>query len=246
MKVCNWCGSENVKFANSHIIPESFFNYDGKNNKVLIGANARGIRRPKGSYDSSILCLNCESDCSRIDSEAADILLNNFEKKLIPFNDERDELLYQIDGKYYQPLKRFLIYVLWRASVSKMPEFFRVNLGSYEEKIKHAIITNKIFNTDEYSFWAFHIEKPSATMLPYKLSKNDSGRCNYYSLDLANFTFQVKIDSQKTPKIFDDFAYHQNVPFLRFEKTPDGVRKAMAEVAKSHTENYPNLKSLKT
>jgi len=85
MKVCKWCLKEEPIFAESHIIPRAFFNHDGRNDRKIVSCDDFPKRRPIGSYDNSILCVDCESEFQEIDSKAADILLHNFENYLIPF-----------------------------------------------------------------------------------------------------------------------------------------------------------------
>jgi len=133
MEICKWCLKEKPKFSDSHIIPRAFFNHDGKLDRKIVPYRGFPKKRPIGSYDRSILCIDCEHDFHQIDTNAANILLKNFQSKLIPFNNKKDDVAFQIDGKYKQDIKRFLIYVLWRASVSSLPEFSYINLEDFSE-----------------------------------------------------------------------------------------------------------------
>ena len=233
MKICNWCLKKEPQFADSHIIPKAFFNHDGKNDRKIVSYKEFPERRPAGSYDKGILCIDCETNFQNIDSQAADILLQNFEHYLIPFSDKKDDIALQINGKHKQPIKRFLIYVLWRASVSSLKEFKNINLGSYEDKIKKELIENKVFSDHEYSFSAFKVEKSSGNIYPRKLNKKDFSGCNFYELDFANFIFNVKVDSRTTPEPIKHLAEHEHVVFNKIYETPEKRRKAMMKIVKS-------------
>lgn len=233
MKICHWCLEENPKFADSRIIPKSFFNHDGENDRKIVSYKNFPKRRPVGSYDGNILCVDCEKDFQDIDSQAAKILLQDFEDKLIPFGDKKDEIAFQIDGKYKEPIKRFLIYTLWKASVSSLKEFKNINLGAFENKIKQAIIDGTIFKDHEYSFSAFRVEKSSGNIYPRKLNKRGFSGLNYYELDFANFIFNIKIDSRITPEPLKSIAEYEHVVFNKIYETPEKRRQAMVKIVKS-------------
>ena len=251
MKKCKWCQKENLQLAKSHIIPRALFNHDGKNDRKIVSLNQHPKRKPIGSYDSNILCADCESNFQQIDSLAAEILLQNFNSYIIPFNDKKDNVAVQINGQHKQEIKRFLIYVLWRASVSTLKEFRNIDLGRHENKIKNELIENVIFATHEYSFAAFKIEKSSGNIYPRKLNKSGFSGCNYYELDFANFIFQIKVDSKTTPEPYKSIAEHEHIVFNKIDETPQKRRQAMIRVIKSayfndqHAENASDPKFLR-
>ena len=84
---CKWCNKEYKKLAKSHIIPKAFAIPDGKNDRFIVTANSHKKKRPIGSWDDTILCQQCEKQYQYIDNNAAQILLKNFDKLIIPFND---------------------------------------------------------------------------------------------------------------------------------------------------------------
>lgn len=233
MKKCLWCNNEHEKLAKSHIIPKAFFNYDGANDRLLVEKNEYKKRRPVGSYDSDILCPDCEKAYCHIDSKAHDILINNFNNFSILFGDAKDTLAFQISKKYEHSIKQFLLYVLWRASVSKLPEFKNVKLGPYEEKIKKALIENKDFTLDEFSFVAIKVRNPFGHFYPYR---SDNNRICYYRLDLADYTFEIKISNRRTPDPFKILAEHEDIVFIKMENRPEKVIQAMKEIVQ-HNHN---------
>jgi hypothetical protein len=168
MKECKWCNNRYPVLAKSHIIPTSFFNHDGNNDRKLVTLNEFLKKCRTGPFDENILCRTCEDAFKDIDSKAAQILLHKFDKLLIPFNDKRDEIALQINGRHTQSIKKFLIYILWRASASTLPSFKGIQLGSFEDKIKEALISNKTFGPHEYSFSAFKVENSSGNFFSKK------------------------------------------------------------------------------
>jgi len=173
LKRCKWCNGDFSKLAKSHIIPQAFVNPDRKNNRRLVSADKLNRRVRTGSWDDSILCAKCESDYNDIDSKASDILLNNFSKLCIPFGNKIDDIAFQLGGQYKKDLKRFLIYTLWKCSVSQREEFRNVNLGVFEDRIKQDIISGRDFNDKEYSFVSFFVLNPIGMILPYKKKKEE-------------------------------------------------------------------------
>jgi hypothetical protein len=238
IKKCKWCHQQYNKLAKSHIIPKAFFNYDGRQDRFIVSQHNHKKRRPTGSYDTEILCLKCEQDYKRIDSDAADILLKNFHKHTVPFNDKRDEKCFQINNKYKNKIKRFLVYTLWKASTSQLSEFKRVELGPYEDKIRESLIKDEVFDTHTYSFIAFKVEKPVGHIFPYKDNKKNWKDFTYYVMDFGGFIFNIKIDERSTPEPWNVIEEHHHVPFIKLEKTPDKRRAAMATIIKAHAQKF--------
>ncbi len=236
MKICLWCNEKYTKLAKSHIIPKAFFNYDGANDRLLVGKNEHKKRRPIGSYDSNILCLDCEKAYCHIDSKAHDILINIFDESLILFQDSKDILAFQISKSYEKTIKQFLLYVLWRASVSKLPEFKNVKLGPYENKIKHALIENKDFLLDEFSFLAVKVANPFGHFYPYR---SDTKKVPYYRLDFADYSFEIKVSNKRTPSPLRILAEHEHIIFIKMENRPEKVIQAMREIVQ-HNHEFNN------
>ncbi len=229
---CRWCGIPDPTFAESHIIPKAFFNHDGQNDRKIYGLGQHPKRRRTGSWDNKILCRKCEDDFKDIDSEAAKILLHQFEKNLIPFNDKKDEVAFQLDGKYKKAVKQFLIYTLWKASVSRLPEFAQISLGPYEDRIKEDLISDKDFDFDEYSFSAFRLEKHTGNLYPRKLKTDHYGDRLFYELNFVNLIFHIKIDKRSSPEPLKSLIEHPHIIFNRLEEEPMKRKKAMIDLLK--------------
>jgi hypothetical protein len=241
MPICKWCNLEFSKLAKSHVIPQAFVNFDGITDKYLISTDRYRARRPIGSYDSSILCLKCEHNYSHIDSEAADILLHKFDKELIKFNDERDQKAFQIDGKFSEVIKKFLIYVLWRASVSQLHEFQAVKLGPYEEIIKSVLVNKENIGKYDYSFMAYRVENPIGTLFPFPRVLRDYDGQKYYCLIIANYLFDIKIDNRKPTNVYKVVADHPHVVFVKLATIEGNLKKVMKELLLRHEAKFGKI-----
>ncbi len=199
-------------------------------------------RRPTGSYDQ-IICAKCESDYQGIDNQAFEILVNSFEKNLVPFNDMRDSLALRINGKYINDLKRFILYTLWKASVSNLPEFKNLSLGKYHEnQIRTLLKNNEPININYYPFFSIYTKSPHASILPRNLPKKDFEGLNFCELDLGQFLFRVKTDKRPSPRNLVDVMEHEHIVLIVFEVTPEKRFSSMKEIAIRHANFMDTLK----
>jgi hypothetical protein len=140
--VCRMC-DQTKGLIKAHVIPRKFFEGIKGTDKYAVQINANKALRESGTfhqagvYDNKILCEECERRFSDLDSYGWKVLGT-------PSLDDpvRDE-----DGNSYaykiacdtDKLRRFLLAVLWRASVSGHEFYSRVKLGPYETVIKRRI-----------------------------------------------------------------------------------------------------------
>lgn len=148
---CKLCGREK-KLINSHIIPKSFFMtlYPKNNRESLVLIDEEKMttkRRPVGVYDKNILCGSCDNLIGFYDSYAKDLLLDS-KLKFYPNIKKTAYLLKDID---YIKLKLFFISLLWRASISGMPEFSKIDTGPFEKKLKNMILRKDPGSENEFS-----------------------------------------------------------------------------------------------
>jgi hypothetical protein len=132
---CGMC-EEVKRLIDAHAIPRTFFKdlKQGGNYAVLVDANkpmkSAGTFYQAGVYDSAILCEDCERKFSEFDRYGWQIL-GPMAVDRPPPNSKEDSYVYKIDCDT-DKLRRFILAVLWRASVSKNPFYAAVNLGPYE------------------------------------------------------------------------------------------------------------------
>jgi hypothetical protein len=97
-------------------------------------------KAPIGVYDQQILCGACEKYFDEVDNYGAVVLLKRFDELFTPIEHEGKRVALQSDAVDQRLLLRFMISVLWRASVSTLPFYDRVSLGPYEEAAKAVVI----------------------------------------------------------------------------------------------------------
>jgi hypothetical protein len=134
-KTCKLCKRPTSVFPRSHSIPASFFRKlrGSDPNSVFFDLTGRKIVRrvQAGVWDDDMLCLECEGKFSDFDSYGWKILgeldlsspyLENFQLAGYWMRCDTDKL------------RRFILSVLWRASVSKCNFYDRANLGLRQER----------------------------------------------------------------------------------------------------------------
>jgi hypothetical protein len=114
------------------------------------------------------------------------------------------ELATEVSGVDTDKLRRFILSVLWRSSVSSLDVYSNVSLGpKFEKKVQARIFDPKPLSYDEYSTCFFAIEEPSykglsKAMFPPYRAKLDG--LNWQILYFPGLKVLVKVDSRKAPK----------------------------------------------
>jgi hypothetical protein len=134
-KNCRLCGSQD-KLRKSHIIPE--FLYASLYDEIhgATGASTSPTQRnliQKGLREY-LLCTTCEGTLGEVERRVAE----GWDFPKVLHNDT-----YCLTTSCYTDLKLFLLSVLWRASVSSLPEFRGVSLGSQEEELRCLLVNRE-------------------------------------------------------------------------------------------------------
>ncbi len=139
MGKCYLCNLEKP-LIEAHIIPKWAYKYlypeDGnKKSLILVSKTAKPIKRPIGSYDPKILCADCDNFIGVYDGYAKIILIDS------PL--EQKDKYSVIKNVNRIKFTLFVLSVIWRASISKLPENNRIKLGPYEEKLRDILLSAK-------------------------------------------------------------------------------------------------------
>jgi hypothetical protein len=151
------------KLIKAHIIPRKFFEGIRGTGKysVMVDANkplkqARTFHQA-GGYDSAILCEDCEKKFSDLDHHGWQILgkpsLTN------PLYDDLEESLYgyKIDCDT-DKIRRFILAVVWRATVSRNPFYSEVDLGPYESILRARLFDPAPLRAHEFPTVAMRLD----------------------------------------------------------------------------------------
>lgn len=158
---CCLC-EQTKRLVDAHSIPRTFFKSlkQGGKYAVLFDANkplkAAGTFHQAGAYDSEILCEDCEKKFSEFDRYGWKIL-GPMAVDRPPPDSKEDTYVYKIDCDT-DKLRRFILSVLWRASVSKNPFYSAVNLGPYETTTRTRLFNPRPLSKDEFQTVAMILE----------------------------------------------------------------------------------------
>jgi hypothetical protein len=156
---CQLCLEDKELIEKSHIIPKFMYQglFDQKHKiKYVNLENLDTIKSlPDGLYEGNILCSNCDNKVlGRLENYVKIILYggNPGKEKIPEFrmaqgNDGIKSV--EISNINYTTTKLFLLSILWRSHISKLPFFKEINLGPYAEKIREMLWNNDAGEEDE-------------------------------------------------------------------------------------------------
>lgn len=210
---CRFCGQEHKKLVKAHIIPRSLFKLISKsgNYSVYFEVRKAGVKtayKQAGIYDESILCEGCEARFTPWDTHGCKVITRPRGGKDIYRDPQGYECGFVLHDADYNLLRRFLLSVLWRASVSSLPFFKGVDLGPYEDRIREILRTGEPLDAETYSSILIHPigqQYPGTILRPWRDSVN--GQC-FYRLYFPDITALIKVDKRRTPTPFDKVQLH--------------------------------------
>lgn len=134
-RVCRLCGDAAI-LRQSHILPEFVYELTYEGNRALsVAADGTGkMNTVQQGIWEWLLCDRCEVHFSRFESHAADVI-----REIAPrLRGTRagDVVTVRAD---YRTFKLFLLSILWRAAVSKAPNFRAVDLHEFEPIVRQML-----------------------------------------------------------------------------------------------------------
>lgn len=133
----------------SHILPKFAQRRMRENGARMLSVTSRR-QAPSPVQDfgkERLLCVRCEGIISRWESDAARVFnqRKTFDQPRLPQN-----WCYENEGLPYSATKLYLLSLLWRMSVSRLPAFSEVRLGPHAEAIRQMLIAGNPGRADEY------------------------------------------------------------------------------------------------
>ena len=205
---CKWCG-QTKPLIKAHIVPRNFFELISGDRPekytVLVRTNTEKPRTflQAGIHDTSILCADCDGRFSKLDGYGWKILGKPLKGQVITDPTTGVELAVEVSEVDTDKLRRFVLAVLWRSSVSNLDVYSNVSLGpKFENKIQARIFDSKPLDYDEYSMCFCSIEEPSykslsKSMFPPYSAKLDG--LNWQIVYFPGLKVLVKVDSRIVP-----------------------------------------------
>jgi hypothetical protein len=107
--------------------------------------------RQSGGYDKYILCGNCDNKViGRLERYASLALYGGIELTIESSEAQNKSRYINVKGIDYQKFKLFLLSILWRVSISKLPIFKNVKLGVHENILRDKIYLNSPGDSSAY------------------------------------------------------------------------------------------------
>jgi hypothetical protein len=124
----------------AHIIPRAFARklLGSRPNMQISAGKTREANPQLGLYDRDILCADCDQILGQLDAYAVDTC-RRFRTEHEVTSDNRF-LIRNVDGDRFA---KFVLAVLWRASVSTRPELRSVQLQKYENMARGVLFDNE-------------------------------------------------------------------------------------------------------
>ncbi len=204
---CKGCGGER-KLIKAHIIPRSFYMDLRNTEKFLhvVPSNPllRVSRSNIGEYDTGILCHDCDQYLANFDDYGKQVLID----RIHPFEEiSRGGAVagWTIQDCDATRLEKFILSILWRASISSRSFFRKIRLGPYEKTLKDHLWSKNPHHKSFSCVVAKFRESKKAqgahkTILDPHPCRQDGK--NYYKLYLGGYVILIKVDQRKSsPKI---------------------------------------------
>lgn len=228
---CKLCGTYNITFADSHIVPQSFYPDD---DLWIVSATDYAKKSPTGEYDQ-IICQPCEKRFDRWDDHGYKLLLEGIDGKRVL----RDPNRLVLEGYDYPRLKLFFLSLLWRLDASERVLGMDVNLGPKHRKA----LGDRLLN-EQHGGWqdyAIYLERLFQrgkdyvnSVIPAKKGRDNAGR-NGYCFFVSGYRVHFLCDSRHVNELSPVWCINEKgyteIPLLPFEGTSE--EKALLECSKA-------------
>ena len=179
---------------NAHIIPRGFArDIMGTQNQNIQVSLTNAKPTQHGEFDSNILCGPCDSHLGQFDDYGVEFC-RRFEA----------EHTLREGGEFYMPnvdgdkLAKFALAVLWRASISKHPEFTKIALGPYENMARDVLFGVKpLADMPSYELIVSRYHEANARRLYSSPSHVTDLGVNGWGFAVSGFKFVAKLDKRR-------------------------------------------------
>jgi hypothetical protein len=159
-----------------------------------------------GIWDNRILCDICDGSFSPWDNYGFRILGNPPGNNILPQNDAEMQA-FVIKNIKYDVLKLFILSLLWRASVSTVPFFSRIQLGAHQSEIAEMIRNKNPGRDDQFPVVVNRLvfqKFPNAIFPPYSHASPEG--IDFNVIFLPSIKIMVKTDHRPLPQILEPIA----------------------------------------
>ncbi|MTJ83799.1 MAG: hypothetical protein F8N37_22665 [Telmatospirillum sp.] len=231
---CLYCGCEET--IEAHIIPKAFGRLVRGNAQNTVRVTSGRTKKDQfGVYDNGILGAKCDGKLGEYDEYA-----HSFCRSFATNHKITDQGFFQVDGADCAKFSKFILAVLWRASVSKRPECQGIELGPYAPKIAEIIFGRRPLS-DLPEFDLLLIRLQSSRLVPENFytmpNRGKILECNSYGFLLTGFRIAAKLDRRELPVKIQPFSINKSNIMQGavgdFDSSPEvmGIKKIMASNA---------------
>jgi len=157
MEACRLCKRTVPQLRNSHIIPECLYQpiYDFRHRFIPIQSDKYSPARiEQMGYRERLLCPDCEIKLGKWENVTKQTLVAMSDLRvgvngpLKKISLSSDWILVQ--GINYNAVKKCMLSILWRMSISTVPIFRSYKLGPYEERLRSILNADSTLSCAEY------------------------------------------------------------------------------------------------
>ncbi len=189
------------QLRNSHVISEFLYEsmYDEKHRFHVLSIDpTQANRLEQKGLREELLCDSCEQHLSKWEDYAKKLL-----KGGIGLTVKSEGNLLHISEIDYKKFKLFQLSILWRASISKLPFFKNISLGSHEENVRSMLFSDNPGETNDYGSIMFGLKANGAVladiMTPPIKTKLDGH--STYRFIFGGFAWVYLVSSHKKPPL---------------------------------------------
>jgi hypothetical protein len=177
-----------------------------------------------GIFDKHILCAKCDGDLGKFDDYAVQVC-RDYPTRAI---EDRGKSLWAMPGVDGNTFAKFILAVLWRASISQRPEVTGLKLGPFDDDARDVLFGLKPL-ADLPAFELILARYDSdwiKSELFYSIPVHTRfGRYGGYGFALCGFRVFAKFDSQRLPAQWGPYIVNGNDTlrgtFKQFDETDE-------------------------
>lgn len=214
---CKLCLSTRVEIRDSHIIPEYFYKHIYTTKHTFIPINKNGdseLAIKQKGYRERLLCQSCETKLSIWENGLSQLMLELIQNTSNKIAITKIGKCLFIDRIDYSNIKKAILSIFWRMSISNNSFFSGYSLGKYNEDFRKIL-----HNDNPISFLDFPVLMSKGLLngifhegILYPITKGKYGnKLTMQSVVLNGFVFDIIVAAKKPiPKEIQLFALQPN------------------------------------
>ncbi|MGY3692200.1 hypothetical protein ACVIGA_002280 [Bradyrhizobium sp. USDA 3240] len=193
---CHGLNCTSKELIKAHIIPAGFGRFiRGTDANVKMTPKRVGVATPQlGEFDPDILCETCDRFLGR-DDEYALSICERFEAD----HRKLDQGIFELPGVDCERFCKFVLSVLWRASISRRRSFSAIDLGPYEDRARDVLFGPTPLSSlraYEVIIQRYRSDHMDTTKWYFQPARQPFGELNAYGFGLAGFRIVAKLDNR--------------------------------------------------